>query len=71
MPDDELLLKEGGCHKQDDGMECKWVLVVVLDEKRLVKPGRAPADEQRSCFPPKQEALGERYQGSLHLHVSK
>jgi len=33
MPDDELLLKEGGCHKQDDGMECKCVLVVSVDEK--------------------------------------
>ena len=33
MPDDELLLKEGGRHKQDDGMECKCVLVVSVDEK--------------------------------------
>lgn len=37
-----------------------------------MKPWSASADEQRSCFPQKQEALGEV--GSrlfLHLHVSK
>lgn len=39
----------------------------VLDEKRLVKPGRAPADEHRSCFPQRQEALGGRCQGSFSL----
>jgi hypothetical protein len=33
MPDDELLLKEGGGHKQDDGIECKCVMSVGVGRK--------------------------------------
>jgi hypothetical protein len=71
MPDDELLLKEGGCHKQDDGMECKVVLVVRVGREKTGEAWTGSGGRAQVVLSPKQEALGGRYQGSFHLHVSK
>lgn len=63
MPDDELLLKEGECHKQDDGMECKVVLVVRVGREKTGEAWTGSGGRAQVVLSPKARSVGRAMSG--------